>query len=80
MHEKIKREAAHAMTLISMLNVSGDAVDVVAAARQALRNVLTICDAADPENSVSVGDTGPRGAVGDVDRLKKKVVADDETA
>lgn len=48
MNEKIKQEAAHAMQLISMLNVSGDGVDVVAAARQALRNIMTICDATAP--------------------------------
>ena len=47
MNEKIKQEAAHAMQLISMLNVSGDGVDVVAAARQALRNIMAICDAAE---------------------------------
>lgn len=50
MYKKIEQETAHAMTLISMLNVSGDAVDVVAAARQALRNVLTLCKAAKPES------------------------------
>ena len=71
MNEKIKQEAAHAMQLISMLNVSGEAVDVVAAARQALRNIVTICDAAEPEKGLSNGDTGPRG---------KKGVPDDETA
>ena len=71
MNEKIKREAAHAMQLISMLNVSGEAVDVVAAARQALRNIMAICDAAEPEKGLSNGDTGPRG---------KKGVTDDETA
>lgn len=48
MNEKIKQEAAHAMQLISMLNVSGDGVDVVAAARQALRNIMAICDATEP--------------------------------
>ena len=48
MNEKIKREAAQAMRLISMLNVSGDGVDVVAAARQALRNIMAICDATEP--------------------------------
>ena len=48
MNEKIKQEAAYAMQLISMLNVSGDGVDVVAAARQALRNIMTICDATEP--------------------------------
>lgn len=48
MNEKIKQEAAQAMRLISMLNVSGDGVDVVAAARQALRNIMAICDATEP--------------------------------
>lgn len=48
MNEKIKQEAAHAMKLISMLNVNGEAVDVVAAARQALRNIVAICDATEP--------------------------------
>lgn len=50
MNEKIKREAAMAMGLISRLNVSGDAVDVVAAARQALRNIMMLCDAVEPES------------------------------
>lgn len=48
MNEKIKQEAAHAMQLVSMLKVSGDGVDVVAAARQALRNIMVICDATEP--------------------------------
>ena len=48
MKEKIKQEATQAMALISMLNVNGEAVDVVAAARQALRNIMAICDAAAP--------------------------------
>lgn len=48
MNEKIKQEAAQAMRLISMLNVNGEAVDVVAAARQALRNIMVICDATEP--------------------------------
>lgn len=48
MNEKIKREATQAMALISMLNVSGETVDVVAAARQALRNIMAICDATEP--------------------------------
>lgn len=47
MNEKIKQEAALAMKFISRLNVSGDAVDVVAAVRQSLRNIVTICDAAE---------------------------------
>lgn len=54
MKEKIKQEAAHAMALISMLNVNGEAVDVVAAARQALRNIMAICDATEP----TVGEKG----------------------
>ncbi len=54
MNEKIKQEAAHAMRLVGLLNVNGDAVDVVAAVRQSLRNITTICDAAEaPER----GDT-----------------------
>lgn len=48
MNEKIKREATQAMALISMLNVNGEAVDVVAAARQALRNIMAVCDATVP--------------------------------
>lgn len=47
MNEKIKQEAALAMKFISRLNVSGDAVDVVAAVRQSLRNIVMICDAAE---------------------------------
>lgn len=54
MNEKIKREAAQAMALISMLNVNGDGVDVVAAARQALRNIMAICDATE----LPVGEKG----------------------
>lgn len=57
MNEKIKREAAQALTLISMLNVSGEAVDVVAAARQALRNIVTICDAAEQTESEGENET-----------------------
>lgn len=52
MNEKIKREATQAMALISMLNVSGEAVDVVAAARQALRNIMAVCDATAPPDEV----------------------------
>ena len=56
MNEKIKQEAAHAMRLIGILNVNGDAVDVVAAVRQSLRNIVTICDAAEaPEKEESEG-------------------------
>ena len=52
--EKIKAEAAQALRLIGILNVSGDAVDVVAAARQALRNIITICTAMEtPERKES---------------------------
>ena len=66
MNEKIKQEAAHAMRLIGLLNVNGDAVDVVAAVRRALRNIVTICDAAE----TPVGEKGDtpdeaRGAVKD---------------
>ena len=56
MKEKIKQEAAHAMKLIGLLNVNGDAVDVVAAARQSLRNIMMICDAAEePKEEESEG-------------------------
>lgn len=47
MNEKIKQATAHAMRLIGLLNVNGDAVDVVAAVRQELRNIAMICDAAE---------------------------------
>ncbi len=69
MNEKIKQEAAHAMQLISMLNVSGDGVDVVAAARQALRNIMAICDATAP----------PAGGKGDAPD-EAKGAAKNETA
>ena len=56
MNEKIKQEAALAMKFISRLNVSGDAVDVVAAVRQSLRNIVTICDGTEaPEKKESEG-------------------------
>lgn len=66
MNEKIKQEAAHAMHLIGILNVNGDAVDVVAAVRQSLRNIVTICDAAEAPAGKK-GDTPDeaRGAVKD---------------
>lgn len=66
MNEKIKQEAAHAMRLIGILNVNGDAVDVVAAVRQSLRNIATICDAAE-EPVGERGDTPAeaKGAVKD---------------
>lgn len=57
MNEKIKQEAAQAMRLISMLNVNGEAVDVVAAARQALRNIMTICDATEQTESEGENET-----------------------
>ena len=57
MNEKIKYEAAHAMRLIGILNVNGDAVDVVAAVRQSLRNIVTICDATE----APVGEEGTQG-------------------
>ena len=54
MNEKIKQEAALAMKFISRLNVSGDAVDVVAAVRQSLRNIAMICDGTEaPEKKES---------------------------
>ena len=56
MNEKIKQEAAHAMRLIGILNVNGDAVDVVAAVRQSLRNIVTICDAAEEPTQVNAQD------------------------
>nr|DAV77435.1 MAG TPA: hypothetical protein [Caudoviricetes sp.] len=56
MNEKIKQEAAHAMRLIGILNVNGDAVDVVAAVRQSLRNIAMICDGTEaPEKKESEG-------------------------
>lgn len=59
MNEKIKQEAAHAMRLIGILNVNGDAVDVVAAVRQSLRNIAMICDAAEEPTQ---GDTQDKQA------------------
>lgn len=59
MNEKIKQEAALAMKFISRLNVSGDAVDVVAAVRQSLRNIVMICDAAEEPTQ---GDTQDKQA------------------
>lgn len=59
MNEKIKQEAALAMKFISRLNVSGDAVDVVAAVRQSLRNIAIICDAAEEPTQ---GDTQDKQA------------------
>lgn len=59
MYEKIKQETAHAMRILGLLNVNGDAVDVVAAVRQALRNITTICDAAEePAQSENAAETG----------------------
>ena len=69
MNEKIKQEAAHAMRLIGILNVNGDAVDVVAAVRQSLRNIVTICDAAE----------APAGEKGDTPDVAQGAVKD-ETA
>lgn len=59
MNEKIKQEASLAMKFISRLNVSGDAVDVVAAVRQSLRNIAMICDAAEEPTQ---GDTQDKQA------------------
>ena len=66
MNEKIKQATAHAMRLISLLNVKGDAVDIVAAVRQELRNIAMICD----ETEAPVGEKGDapneaKGAVKD---------------
>ena len=66
MNEKIKQAAAHAMRLIGLLNVNGDAVDIVAAVRQELRNIAMICDGTE----APVGERGDtpdeaRGAVKD---------------
>ena len=47
MKEKIKQEATQAMALISMLNVNGEAVDVVA----------TICDATEQTESEGEDET-----------------------
>ena len=55
MNEKIKQEAAHAMRLIGILNVNGDAVDVVAAVRQS-----QYCD--DLRRHGSTGEERKRGA------------------
>ena len=66
MNEKIKQEAALAMKFISRLNVSGDAVDVVAAVRQSLRNIAMICDAAEaPAGEKGDAPDEARGAVKD---------------
>ena len=66
MNEKIKQEAALAMKFISRLNDSGDAEDVVAAVRQALRNIAMICDGteAPADEKVDTPDEA-RGAVKD---------------
>lgn len=69
MNEKIKQATAHAMRLISLLNVNGDAVDIVAAVRQELRNIVTICDATE----------APVGEEGDTQGEAKGAVKD-ETA
>ena len=47
------------MRLIGILNVNGDAVDVVAAVRQSLRNIAMICDAAEEPTQ---GDTQDKQA------------------
>ena len=59
MNEKIKQAAAHAMKLIGLLNVNGDAVDIVAAVRQEMRNIAMICDAAEePTQGENAPETG----------------------
>ena len=66
MNEKIKQEAALAMKFISRLNVNGDAVDVVAAVRQSLRNIAMICEAAEaPADEKGDPPDEARGAVKD---------------
>lgn len=56
MNGKIKQAAAHAMRLIGLLKVNGDAVDIVAAVRQELRNIAMICDGTEtPEKKESEG-------------------------
>ena len=57
MNEKIKQATAHAMRLIGLLNVNGDAVDIVAAVRQELRNIAMICDAAEEPTQGNAQDT-----------------------
>ena len=69
MNDKIKQEAALAMKFISRLNVSGDAVDVVAEVRQALRTIAMICD----------GTEAPAGEKGDTPDEARGAVKD-ETA
>lgn len=67
MNEKIKQATAHAMRLISLLNVNGDAVDIVAAVRQELRNIAMICDATE----------APVGEKGDAPNEAKGAVKDE---
>lgn len=56
MNEKIKQAAAHAIDIIGILNVSGDAVDIVAAVRQEMRNIMMICDGTEsPKKKESEG-------------------------
>lgn len=43
--EELKREIENAWKLLSMLPVSGDAVDVLAACRMALRRAMAMTDA-----------------------------------
>ncbi len=43
MNERIRQEAEQALKLTGLLNVSGDAVDVMAAVRQALRGIMALC-------------------------------------
>ena len=69
MNEKIKQAAAHAMRLIGLLNVNGDAVDIVAAVRQELRNIAMVCD----------GTEAPAGEKGDTPDEARGAVKD-ETA
>lgn len=79
MLNKIKQEAGNAMGLIGMISVSGDAVDVMAAARQALRNIVTICDAASPTSGEKGTTEPPVGEKGDAPD-EAKGAAKNETA
>lgn len=47
--EELKREIENAWKLLSMLPVSGDAVDVAAACRMSLRRALALAEQKEPE-------------------------------
>lgn len=46
--EQIRKEANTTLHFLGLLDVRGEAVDVMAAARQSLRNILTVCSATEP--------------------------------